>query len=96
MKDIDTSKVHHVKVPEEHILIDIDAHGEGQDLNFSIAQAIRYHLPPTYTEASKSGNGLHLHYIYNGDVNELAAKLDLDKAKKSNVLRLKCTKAMVV
>lgn len=92
LKDIDTSKVHHVKVPEEHILIDIDAHGEGQDLNFSIAQAIRYHLPPTYTEASKSGNGLHLHYIYNGDVNELAAKLDLDKAKEEQCVEIKVYK----
>ena len=28
--------------------------------------------PPTYAELSKSGEGIHLHYIYDGDVSELS------------------------
>ena len=28
--------------------------------------------PATYAELSKSGAGIHLHYIYTGDVNKLA------------------------
>ena len=28
--------------------------------------------PPTYAEFSKGGAGIHLHYIYNGDINKLS------------------------
>ena len=40
LKDIDTSKIHYVRPPKNHIVIDFDL---------------------------KDKNGLHLHYIYNGD-----------------------------
>lgn len=33
-------------------------------------------FPRTYAEASKGGQGLHLHYIYDGDVNELSRLYD--------------------
>ena len=33
-------------------------------------------FPKTYAETSKSGNGLHLHYIYDGDVNTLSRVYD--------------------
>ena len=29
-------------------------------------------FPPTYTEFSKSGAGVHLHYIYDGDSTQLS------------------------
>ena len=32
--------------------------------------------PPTYAELSKSGGGIHLHYIYTGDVNKLSRVYD--------------------
>jgi DNA polymerase III delta prime subunit len=77
LKELDTSKLHYVKVPENHIVIDfdlVDEDGE-KDLELNIAEASK--LPPTYTEVSKSGKGLHLHYVYSGDVHELSSVLDV-------------------
>ena len=69
---LDTRKLHYVKVPEDHIVIDFDikdpATGEkSRELN--LAEAAKW--PPTYAEYSKSGQGLHLHYNYSGDVSKL-------------------------
>ena len=78
LKDIDTSKLHYVKVPTNHIVIDFDikdAEGnKSKELNLAAAQK----FPKTYAEYSKSGSGLHLHYIYDGDVDELASLYDKD------------------
>ena len=71
LKDIDTTKLHYVRVPENHIVIDFDITDEdGQkDPERNLAAASEW--PPTYAEYSKSGGGIHLHYIYSGDVEEL-------------------------
>lgn len=76
LSDIDTSKLHYVKVPEEHIVIDFDIpDDEGNKcLEKNLEEASKW--PATYTELSKSGKGVHLHYIYNGDVTKLAKKYD--------------------
>jgi energy-coupling factor transporter ATP-binding protein EcfA2 len=72
LKDINTSRLHYVKVPENHIVIDFDlkddAGNKSQEKNIEAASK----WPSTYTEYSKSGAGLHLHYIYDGDVNRLS------------------------
>lgn len=71
LKDIDTKELHYVKVPANHIVLDFDLtddNGE-KDLERNIEEASKY--PPTYSELSKSGKGLHLHYIYTEDVDEL-------------------------
>jgi hypothetical protein len=75
LEDIDTTKLHYVKVPEQHIVIDFDLTDEKgeKDLEKNIEEASK--LPPTYTELSQSGKGLHLHYIYNGDIKELNSTL---------------------
>ena len=72
LSDIDTTKLHYVRVPENHIVLDFDLKDENgnKSLERNLEAASKY--PPTYTETSKSGNGLHLHYIYNGDVSMLA------------------------
>lgn len=72
LTDIDTKKVHYVKVPEQHIVIDFDLKGPrgGKDLERNLEAASSW--PPTYAELSKSGSGVHLHYIYDGDVSELS------------------------
>lgn len=72
LSDIDTSKLHYVRVPENHIVLDFDLRDESgnKSLEKNLEAAAIY--PPTYTETSKSGNGLHLHYLYNGDVTQLA------------------------
>jgi hypothetical protein len=73
LKDLDPRELHFVKVPENHIVLDfdlVDEDGE-KDLELNIAEASK--LPPTYAEVSKSGQGLHLHYIYSGDVRDLSS-----------------------
>jgi hypothetical protein len=77
LADIDPTKLHYVKVPENHIVIDfdlVDEDGE-KDLWKNLHEAAKW--PPTYTELSKSGKGVHLHYIYAGDVHELASVYDI-------------------
>lgn len=70
--EIDTSKLHFVRVPESHIILDFDLRNEQgeKDLELNIKEASNF--PPTYAEVSKSGGGLHLHYWYDGDVTKLA------------------------
>jgi len=71
LADIDTKKTHFVKVPENHIVIDFDLKGPrgGKDLDRNLEAASLW--PPTYAEISKGGAGVHLHYIYEGDVSKL-------------------------
>ena len=70
--DLDTSKVHYVKVPENHIVVDFDIKDENGNKSFekNVAEASKW--PPTYAELSKSGGGIHLHYIYSGDPTKLS------------------------
>ncbi|MBO7451330.1 MAG: hypothetical protein J6U54_13280 [Clostridiales bacterium] len=71
LKELDTTKLHYVKVPENHIVIDFDIREDGKkSLKKNIEAASTW--PKTYVETSKSGNGLHLHYIYTGDVSQLS------------------------
>ena len=69
---LDTSRLHYVKVPENHIVIDFDIKDSSgnKSLEKNIEEASKW--PPTYAELSKSGAGVHLHYIYNGDVEKLS------------------------
>ena len=74
LKDLDTHRLHYVQPNiEGHIMIDLDKKDENgnksMDLNIEAARQ----FPPTYAELSKSGGGLHLHYIYTGNIDELAA-----------------------
>ncbi len=72
LSEIDTSKTHYVLLSENEIVIDFDLkNSEGEkDLNLNIKEASKW--PPTYAELSKSGNGIHLHYIYDGDTTKLS------------------------
>lgn len=72
LSDLDTSKLHYVKVPENHIVIDFDLKDEAGNKSFekNLAEASKW--PTTYAELSKSGAGIHLHYIYSGDVTKLS------------------------
>ncbi|MFA6661450.1 MAG: DUF5906 domain-containing protein [Bacilli bacterium] len=67
LKDIDTSKVHFVDLPENHIIIDFDIKDESGDKSYKMNLIEASRFPSTYTELSKSGGGIHLHYIYDGD-----------------------------
>ena len=76
LKDIVTSKLHYVKVPENHIVIDFDIKDKDGNklLEKNIEEASKW--PPTYAEVSKSGNGIHLHYIYSGDISKVSRVYD--------------------
>src|SRR5699024_12560482 len=61
LSDLDTSKTHYVKVPENHIVIDNYITFEGKlCLDSSIEVAVQ--LLHTYAELNRSVNGLQLSY----------------------------------
>lgn len=67
LAEIDTSKLHYVKLQNpNHIVIDFDLKDEdgGKSLERNLAAASEW--PATYAELSKSGDGVHLHYIWTG------------------------------
>ena len=72
LKDIDTSRIHYVKIPENHIVIDFDLKDENGNKSFDKNLEAASKWPATYAELSKSGAGIHLHYIYTGDVTKLS------------------------
>ncbi len=72
LKDLDTTRVHYVKPPLNHIVIDFDLkdeHGE-KSAERNIEAASKW--PSTYAEFSQGGSGVHLHYFYDGDATELS------------------------
>lgn len=76
LSDINTKKLHYVKVPENHIVIDFDIKGDDGQKSFEKNLEAALKWPATYAELSKSGKGIHLHYDYNGDVSELSRIYD--------------------
>lgn len=76
LSDLDTTKIHYVKVPENHIVIDFDIPDKDGNKSFekNLEEASKW--PATYAELSKSGSGIHLHYIYTGDVSKLSKIYD--------------------
>lgn len=78
LRQIDTSKLHYVRPHENHIVIDFDMKDDdgNKSLDLNIEAASKF--PTTYAEVSKGGNGIHLHYIYDGDVSVLSPIYDKD------------------
>ena len=72
LKDIDTTKTHYLRVPEHLIVIDFDIKDKDGNKSFELNLAEASKWPKTYAELSKSGGGIHLHYIYNGDVTKIS------------------------
>lgn len=73
LSDLDTSELHWVKVPGKLICIDFDIKDETGEKSFELNYEAASKFPPTYAELSKSGRGIHLHYIYTGgDPEELS------------------------
>ena len=72
LKDLDTTKLHYVRVPLNHIVIDFDIPDENGNkcLELNMREANKW--PKTYAELSKSGQGIHLHYYYTGDPEQLS------------------------
>lgn len=76
LSELDTTNVHYVKVPENHIVIDFDIPDENGNKSYekNLEEASKW--PATYAELSKSGAGIHLHYIYTGDPSKLSRIYD--------------------
>ena len=76
LSDLDTSKLHYVKIPENHIVIDFDIQDKDGNKSFekNLEEASKW--PATYSELSKSGKGVHLHYIYSGNPKKLSRVYD--------------------
>lgn len=93
LKDLDTHELHYVKVPENHIVIDFDLVNEKGEKDYTLNLKEASKLPRTYAELSKSGAGIHLHYIYSGDPEELANvykdKIEIKTFKGNSALRRK-------
>lgn len=76
LSEIDTKKLHYVLLPFYIIIIDFDLKGDDGEKDFKKNLEAASKWPPTYAELSKSGKGIHLHYIYNGDPEELSRVFD--------------------
>lgn len=96
LSKLDTSRLHFVRVPENHIVIDFDIPDESGNKCFerNLEEASKW--PATYAELSKSGQGIHLHYIYTGDPSKLSLVYDdhieVKVPKGNSALRRKLTK----
>lgn len=73
LKEIDTTKLHYVRPPENHIVIDFDLKDENGNKDVALNLEAAATWPLTYAEFSKGGAGVHLHYIYDGDIEKLSS-----------------------
>lgn len=72
LKELDTTKLHWTKLEsKQHIVIDFDIKNEKGEKDFELNKEAASKWPPTYAELSKSGQGIHLHYYYTGNVENL-------------------------
>ena len=72
LSELDTSKLHYVRVPLNHVVIDFDLKDEEGNKSFELNLKEASKWPPTYAELSKGGQGIHLHYIYTGDPDQVS------------------------
>lgn len=72
LAELDTSKLHFVKLDLQYIVIDFDLRDDDGQKNLALNLEAASKWPPTYAEFSQSGAGIHLHYVYDGDVSELS------------------------
>ncbi len=93
LSDLDTHKLHYVKPQENHIVIDFDISDKDGNKNLDLNLKAAAEFPPTYAEVSKGGQGLHLHYIYDGDLEKLsniyAEHIEIKIFKGGSALRRK-------
>lgn len=73
LSDLDTSRLHYVVLPQNHIVIDFDIKDENGEKSPEKNIEAATLWPPTYAEYSKSQAGIHLHYFYEGDADKLSS-----------------------
>ena len=99
LKDLDTHKLHYIggisKLPEAHIFIDFDLKDEDgkKSRERNLKEASKW--PVTYAELSKGEEGIHLHYIYDGDPSKLdpiyAPGIEVKVSNGNSAIRRKLT-----
>ena len=96
LSNLDTTKLHWVRVPRNHIVIDFDICDEYGVKSFEKNLEAASKWPLTYAELSKSGTGIHLHYIYSDDASKLsrlyAPHVEIKVFTGNGSLRRKLTK----
>lgn len=74
LSDLDTSKVHYIlsqKAEPKLIVVDFDLKNSKGEKDIMLNMEAASKWPKTYSEFSQGGKGIHLHYIYDGDVSKL-------------------------
>lgn len=95
LKDLDTRREHYVRIPENVLVVDFDLKDQAgaKSLERNLVEASRW--PETYAETSRSGNGIHLHYLLRDPSVELAAEyapgIELKRFRGKTALRRKYT-----
>ena len=72
LKDLNTAELHYLRCPEQFCFVDFDKKDPKtgkKSLELNMKAASKW--PPTYAELSKSGAGIHLTYIYTGDISKV-------------------------
>lgn len=73
LAQLNTTKLHYILFSDpHHIVIDFDLKDENKEKSLEKNMEAASKWPPTYAELSKSGKGIHLHYIYTGDPTKLS------------------------
>jgi len=72
LQHLDTTKLHYILPPENMIVIDFDLKDKNGEKSYELNLEAASKWPATYAEVSKGGNGIHLHYIYEGDISKIA------------------------
>lgn len=102
LKDLDTTKLHFVRLPKNHIVIDFDLKNEKGEKDPLLNLEAADKWPKTYAEYSQGGKGIHLHYIYDGDPETLASlyakdiEVKISKGKSSLRRRLSLCNTIAV
>lgn len=101
LSDLDTGRLHYVLLPasmDTIICIDFDKKNTDGQKDLEKNRKAANEFPRTYAELSKSGGGIHLYYIYDGDPDELESHCGEDVeikvfTGKSSLRRMltKCT-----
>ena len=78
LSNLDSTKLHYILPPNNMIVIDFDLKDSNGEKSYELNLEAASKWPATYAEVSKGGNGIHLHYIYDGDVTKLARLYDRD------------------
>ena len=91
LKNLDTKKLHFVRLPKDHIVVDFDLKNENGEKDAMLNLEAADKWPKTYAEYSQGGKGIHLHYIYAGDPEELkelyAKDIEIKISKGKSSLR---------